>query len=195
MNPAEPTDAGASAPPDEAQTNEAVKDPATQTEDPAGTQQPTYPEYQDDLSAILKAAGVDDTVIAAPDYEAEVNEESLESVTSIGGDAANKLIRDTETDQRNIDSQEGPVAEDETDEGALGAVAGGALGALAAGPVGAVRGAMVGDKIGDAISSDKEETDESSLQGQYGHSGKLKAVANKPDFLTRLKELSGMIRN
>jgi len=33
------------------------------------------------------------------------------------------------------------------------------------------------------------------LQGKYGHSGKMKAVADKPDFLTRLKELSGMIKN
>ena len=41
----------------------------------------------------------------------------------------------------------------------------------------------------------REKTDESPLKGQYGHSGKLKAVGDKPDFLTRLKELSGMIRN
>lgn len=38
-----------------------------------------------------------------------------------------------------------------------------------------------------------EET--TALQGQYGHSGKLAPVAESPDFLTRLKELSGMIRN
>jgi len=34
------------------------KDPATQTEDPPETQQPEYPEYQADLSSILKHAGV-----------------------------------------------------------------------------------------------------------------------------------------
>lgn len=63
-------------------TDEAVKDPATQTEDPAGTQQPKYPEYQDDLATILKHAGVDDTVVqAAPDYEPELDEESNPGVT------------------------------------------------------------------------------------------------------------------
>ena len=38
----------------------------------------------------------------------------------------------------------------------------------------------------------KEETDESPLQGQYSHSGKLKAVDKNLSFLDRLKELSGM---
>jgi hypothetical protein len=53
-----------------------IKDPATQTEDPAGTKQPAYPEYQDDLAQVLKSAGVDDTVVAAPNYETgdETNE-------------------------------------------------------------------------------------------------------------------------
>jgi hypothetical protein len=56
--------------------DEAVKDPATQTEDPAGTKQPDYPEYQDNLAQVLKSAGVDDTVVAAPNYETgdETNE-------------------------------------------------------------------------------------------------------------------------
>ena len=36
----------------------APKDPATQTEDPANTQQPEYSEYNDDLATILKRAGV-----------------------------------------------------------------------------------------------------------------------------------------
>lgn len=65
--------------------DEEVKDPATQTEDPAGTQQPAYPEYQDDLAGILKAAGVDDTVIAAPDYETGTEqEETTEDLDSDG---------------------------------------------------------------------------------------------------------------
>jgi hypothetical protein len=38
--------------------DEAVKDPATQPEDPPGTAQPAYPEYQDALASILKTAGV-----------------------------------------------------------------------------------------------------------------------------------------
>lgn len=53
-----------------------IKDPETQTEDPAGTQQPNYPEYEEDLASILKAAGVDDTVVAAPDYETNTVTES-----------------------------------------------------------------------------------------------------------------------
>jgi uncharacterized protein YidB (DUF937 family) len=72
------------------------------------------------------------------------------------------------------------------------------IGDVVAGPVGGVVGSLAGDKLGDLVSGDdKGETDEdaSPLKGQYGHSGKLKAVGEKPDFLTRLKELSGMIRN
>jgi hypothetical protein len=62
--------------------DETVKDPADQTEDPADTEQPEYPEYQDNLADILKNAGVDDTVVrAAPDYEAEVDEMANPGVT------------------------------------------------------------------------------------------------------------------
>jgi hypothetical protein len=59
-----------------------IKDPADQTEDPANTTQPGYPEYQDNLADILKNAGVDDTVVrAAPDYEAEVDETANPGIT------------------------------------------------------------------------------------------------------------------
>jgi hypothetical protein len=59
-----------------------IKDPTDQTEDPANTEQPKYPEYQDNLADILKNAGVDDTVVrAAPDYEAEVDEMANPGVT------------------------------------------------------------------------------------------------------------------
>jgi hypothetical protein len=62
--------------------DETAKDPADQTEDPADTEQPEYPEYQDNLADILKNAGVDDTVArAAPDYEAEVDEMANPGVT------------------------------------------------------------------------------------------------------------------
>ena len=37
--------------------------------------------------------------------------------------------------------------------------------------------------------------DTSPLAGQYGHSGKMKAVSKDLSFLDRLKELSGMKRN
>jgi hypothetical protein len=53
---------------------EAVKDPHTQTEDPANTEQPEYPEYQADLASILKTAGVPAEEHPAPDYEPELKE-------------------------------------------------------------------------------------------------------------------------
>ena len=44
--------------------------------------------------------------------------------------------------------------------------------------------------------SEGPTVDETSpLQGKYGHSGKMKQVSKHADFLDRLKELSGMIRN
>jgi hypothetical protein len=52
-----------------ASMEEAVKDPHTQTEDPPGTLQPEYPEYQNDLASILKHAGVEPQNNPAPDYE------------------------------------------------------------------------------------------------------------------------------
>jgi hypothetical protein len=36
--------------------------------------------------------------------------------------------------------------------------------------------------------------DASPLKGQYGHSGKMKAVDKDTTFLDRLRELSGMMR-
>jgi len=128
-------------------------------------------EYQDPLSGILRSAGVPAEINPAPDY--------------MTGDVEEGLVG-----------------------GALGAVAGG----LAGGPAGAVTGAQIGSSIGDAISPDEtdegysleptpaameDETDEcdtSPLQGQYGHSGKMKPVSKDLSFLDRLKELSGMKR-
>jgi outer membrane lipoprotein SlyB len=74
-----------------------------------------------------------------------------------------------------------------------GAAAGGALGPLGAaigGAAGGTAGQMIGDKLGG-----KEETDESPLKGQYGHSGKMQAVDKDTSFLDRLKELSGMAKS
>jgi len=210
MNPAEPTDAGMSANPDDAQipANEAVKDPATQTEDPADTEQPDYPEYQDDLADILKNAGVDDTVVrAAPDYEVEVDEMANPGVTPADVD--------------------GTAEENLAEFAPLAAAIGGALarGAMGAGAGALQRGAAsmagqaVGNALGDVMSGDEVDegatcnmtesgescpvhgmeecygADTSPLAGQYGHSGKLKTVEKDSSFLDRLKELSGMIRN
>jgi hypothetical protein len=58
-----------------------IKDPATQTEDPPNTEQPDYPEYAQDLSSILKHAGVPAQEKAAPDYEDEIKETSNPGVT------------------------------------------------------------------------------------------------------------------
>lgn len=61
--------------------DEAVKDPATQTEDPAGTKEKAYPEYAQDLMSILKHAGVPAKDKAAPDYEPELDEMANPGVT------------------------------------------------------------------------------------------------------------------
>jgi hypothetical protein len=75
MNPPEQT------PADLEPTQEAVKDPATQTEDPEGTKEKAYPEYAQDLTSILKHAGVPAQERPAPDYELELDEMSNPGVT------------------------------------------------------------------------------------------------------------------
>lgn len=110
--------------------------------------------------------------------------------------------------------------EKETAEGKLGAVAGGALGAAATRSVkGTVAGARLGSAVQDRFAKKKEATAEdldtdgvmmtrpsnmssesaepagSALQGQYGHSGKMKSVASDTSYLDRLRELSGMMRS
>jgi hypothetical protein len=94
--------------------------------------------------------------------------------------------------------------EEETDEGWKGQLAGGTVGSLAGGVAGATLG-PIGSAIGSAAGStagqmigDKlggKEEDETPLKGKYGHSGKMKEVAEHANFLTRLKELSGMMRS
>ena len=59
-------------------TMEEVKDPYTQTEDPAGTKQPAYPEYSASLKKMLDIAGVPAKERPAPDYEEELLESLLE---------------------------------------------------------------------------------------------------------------------
>ena len=95
MNPPEATNPADLEPPEPVQE---IKDPATQTEDPAGTPEPAYPEYAQDLSAILNIAGVPAKETPAPDYEDEVVE-NLEDETTIGGDASDAFIRDVSVKQ------------------------------------------------------------------------------------------------
>jgi hypothetical protein len=154
---------------------EEVKDPATQTEDPAGTAQPAYPEYADDLEQILKTAGVPAEKRPAPDYEEAVYEDGEEQLdefaplaAAIGGALGRAAVGATAS----------------TIERGLAGMAGSAI-----------ANKLAGNEENDYVDETAQEEKESPLQGQYGHSGKLKAVAESPDFLTRLKELSGMIRN
>jgi hypothetical protein len=103
--------------------------------------------------------------------------------------------------------------------GALGAV-GGPIGAAVGGALGGTAGQMIGDKLGGQEETDENDAslfddatcnmteagescpvhgvdecygaDTSPLAGQYGHSGKMKAVDKNLSFLDRLKELSGL---
>ena len=108
------------------------------------------------------------------------------------------------------------------DEGVAGSLVGAALGALTPIPGGVELGSIAGDTIQDKLADKEEEDaslfddatcnmteagqdcpvhgveecwgskESSPLQGQYGHSGKLKAVDKNLSFLDRLKELSGL---
>jgi len=153
MNPAEQTPADLDVDQD---MKEAVKDPADQTEDPEGTKQPAYPEYAQDLSSILKHAGVPAQERPAPDYELEVAETANPGVTpaDIHGVPTEEL---DEADRCNM-SEAGESC-----------------------PVHGLKECGMYEA--------------SALQGQYGHSGRMKPVAEDTGFLDRLKELSGMIRN
>jgi hypothetical protein len=145
----------------EDEMEEAVKDPRTQTEDPANTKQPAYPEYQDDLASILKHAGVDDTVVrAAPDYEEEM------------GEAANPGVTPADIDGVPTEELEEVYGETQCNMTEAGESC----------PMHGVEECWGSDNT-------------SPLAGQYGHSGKMKAVEKDTSFLDRLKELSGMIRN
>jgi len=145
---------------------EAVKDPADQTEDPADTKQPAYPEYAQDLSSILKHAGVPAQERPAPDYELEVAETANPGVTPADIDG---------------------VPTEELDEASR-------CNMTEAGESCPVHGLKeCGMEEGWGLTA--VPTAESALKGQYGHSGRMKPVADDTGFLTRLKELSGMIRN
>jgi hypothetical protein len=152
MNPPEQTPADLDVDQD---MKEAVKDPADQTEDPEGTKQPAYPEYAQDLSSILKHAGVPAQERPAPDYELEVAETANPGVTPADIDGVPTEELD-EADRCNM-SEAGESC-----------------------PVHGLKECGMYEA--------------SALQGQYGHSGRMKPVAEDTGFLDRLKELSGMMR-
>jgi hypothetical protein len=93
---------------------EESKDPMTQNEDPAGTAQPAYPEYQDDLSGILKTAGVQPQNNPAPNYETGVAEDQTDE-----GNAFSKAVVDAKADgiqpgeTIKVGGEEYPVKEEE----------------------------------------------------------------------------------
>jgi hypothetical protein len=119
---------------------ETVKDPATQTEDPAGTQEKAYPEYAEDLLSILKHSGVPAQQRPAPDYEPELREEELDEASRCNMSEAGESC-----------------------------------------PVHGLKECGMYETT--------------TLQGQYGHSGRMKEVGKDSSFLDRLKELSGMMRS
>jgi hypothetical protein len=177
---------------------EEFKDPYTQTEDPAGTHEPEYPEYADPLSQILKHAGVPGNKGPAPDYETGITDEGIggevggAGIGALAGGAAFGLpgaiaggllggaLGDKATDES-----------EETDEGWKGALAGGTAGTLAGevagtavlpgigtaigGALGGTAGGIIGDKLGG------EETDEGAITKAAGELGRDVAdVAKAP---------------
>jgi hypothetical protein len=124
------------------------------------------PEYAQDLSSILKHAGVPAQEKPAPDYEEEVAETANPGVTPADIDG---------------------VPTEELDEASR-------CNMTEAGESCPVHGLKeCGMEEGWGLTA--IPTAESALQGQYGHTGRMKPVAEDTGFLTRLKELSGMIRN
>ena len=142
---------------------EAVKDPRTQTEDPEGTEQPEYPEYQEDLASILKTAGVPAKERPAPDYETAMDEDANPGITPVDIDGV-------------------PAEVDEAEN----------LSPFTEGQCNMTEAGTMCEVHGKAECGREEAT---ALQGQYGHSGRMRPVDKDSSFLDRLKELSGMIKN
>jgi hypothetical protein len=211
MNPA-PAINPADAQPDEL---EEIKDPATQTEDPAGTAQPDYEEYDNTLSKILKIAGVPAQERTAPDYEVGplgVAEDSIEDVESIGGDSSNQFMADVMTNQQGDELAE--QDDEQLDEFApLAAAIGGAIGRAAVGATASTieRGlaGMAGSAVANKLASDEEDfMDESrcnmseagencSVHGMeecWGATAPAIPVAEELDpMLSRMKTLAGFM--
>ena len=138
-------------------TQEAVKDPRTQTEDPPGTQEKPYPEYQQDLASILKHAGVPAKERMAPDYEPELDEMANPGVTPSDIDGVPEEMEETAGVLSPINEKD----HEELDEFApLAAAIGGALGRAAVGSaagtikkgLATIAGRAAGSAVGDALS-------------------------------------------
>jgi len=144
----------------------------------------------------------------------------LERESVMHGDYAEEV-----RDPHSVDGgMENPLIQGEGAVGAvLGGVAGAVLGGPVGAVRGAMAGDEIGDAISQEQTDENDaslfddatcnmseagescpvhgvkecygSSDASPLAGQYGHSGKMKAVEKETSFLDRLKELSGMIRN
>ena len=183
--------------------------PTVEAKDTVNTPEMPYPEYAEDLSAILNIAGVPAKERPAPDYEIEVAE-TLEDETEIGGDASDELIRDVSVDQQgDINLDEGQTkeamwrdaermsleqfVERYGDEEWVREFWNAIMGPL---DEGNIEEQCNMTEAGESCPKHGVEecwgSDNSPLAGQYGHSGKLKAVDKDVSFLDRLKELSGL---
>jgi hypothetical protein len=216
MNPA-PAINPADAQPDE--ELDEIKNPATQTEDPAGTAQPDYEEYDDTLSKILKIAGVPAQERPAPDYEVGplgVAENSIEDVESIGGDSSKEFMANVMTNQHGDELAE--EGEEQLDEFApLAAAIGGAIGRAAVGATAStiekglagMAGSAAGNKVAGMLDNDDEDyVDESrcnmseageecpvhGMEECWGATAPAIPVAKELDpMLSRMKTLAGFM--
>jgi hypothetical protein len=238
MNPPEQT------PADLKPTDEAVKDPADQTEDPEGTAEPAYPEYADDLSSILKHAGVPAQERPAPDYEPELKEEQSEASFAMRnaakdfakkwsdrypGNPSETAAKNQSDYERFADAFVKNILQQHGKELTPNSLQKGRSdfdyyvnqefemyemsnpGVTPADIDGVPNEVDEAENLSPFTEAqcNMTETGEScpvhglkecgmyetaTLQGQYGHSGRMNPVESDSSFLTRLRELSGMMK-
>jgi hypothetical protein len=138
-----------------------IKEPQDGMEESA--KDTAYPEYAQDLSSILKHAGVPAEKRPAPDYETAMDEDANPGITPADIDGV-------------------PAEVDEAEN----------LSPFTEGQCNMTEAGTMCEVHGKAECGREEST---ALQGQYGHSGRMRAVDKDSSFLDRLKELSGMIKN
>jgi hypothetical protein len=165
-----------------------IKDPETQTEDPAGTQENPYPEYQQDLMSMLKQAGVPAKQRPAPDYKTGVSDQHGMAEDAQPGVVADFSLEEGRMKELSMDLHDLTDSEflnkygktkvamqkslgerleqNQYDEGILGSVAGGALGGALGGMPGARIGVALGNLTQDALDKNKNEEVEENTFGQ-----------------------------
>jgi len=171
-----------------------------------------YEWVADRFGADLGLPGYGMNSPGVPDEDSGLERESV-----MHGDYAEEV-----RDPHSVDGgMENPLIQDEGAVGAvLGGVAGATLGGPVGAVRGAMAGDEIGDAISQEQTDENDASlfddatcnmseagescpvhgvkecwgsdDASPLAGQYGHSGKMKAVGKETSFLDRLKELSGL---